>query len=80
MVEGDPGYELLQAAFLAGKHCFVFLDGAEVRSCVTADEEEGFVVADVLDEDGLPQISPVNPEEFWTERRDGSVKIEIRNA
>lgn len=41
--ENDPGYQAWSECF-AGHHINVFLDGAEVIDCATADDVEGFVV------------------------------------
>ena len=36
----------------------VWLDGEEVRECITADDELGMVVCHELDENGYPFIRP----------------------
>lgn len=48
----DPGY----VNFINFDKYHVFLDGAPVPYCITADEEEGFVLVYELDENGRPFI------------------------
>jgi hypothetical protein len=73
--ENDPGYANFAMATANGKKVSVFLDGEEIRSCVTADDELGFVVRMVLDDKGLCQIDPIETDQAWTERVTGVVEI-----
>lgn len=72
---GDAGYSQFCVAQAHGKKVFVFLDGKEVRDCVTADDERGFVVRCVLDDRGNVQADPVDPDTIWQERVMGNVEI-----
>jgi hypothetical protein len=49
VIEGDRGYDPTAAASWR-----VFLDGKQLRNCVTADEELGEVLCEVWDERGQP--------------------------
>lgn len=47
VLDDDPGIRIYP-----GQHYKVYLDGEEVKSCFTADDEKGEVIAAVLDEKG----------------------------
>jgi hypothetical protein len=77
--EDDPGYDAFSAAKRLRQIVRIYLDDEDVtRGCITADDEEGFVVAAVLDKRGCAQVDPNDPESIWTEHRDGRVRIVIR--
>lgn len=65
----DPGYSPDY------RHFKPMLDGVEVMNCITADEEDGMVLAYVLDARGKPQGDPGNPGRVMTEIRRGVVTI-----
>jgi hypothetical protein len=68
--ENDPGHG---AASLTAK---VFLDGAQIDYCVTADDATGECVVYVLGVDGAPKMSgPQCGAKPLTEVRRGEVKI-----
>lgn len=52
--------------------CVVLLDGAQVKNCTEADEEEGFVVRFKLDDKGKVIV---NGAEIETETLYGNVQI-----
>lgn len=56
-----------------------FLDGAAVDKVITVDDEEGFVLVHVMDENGKPKLNE-SRDEALTERRTGVVRIEIPAA
>ncbi len=56
----DPGYD--PRAFGAR----VYLDGKEITHCFTADEERGYALVYVLNENGQPFIDPGRREPRWT--------------
>jgi hypothetical protein len=76
--KNDPGYAQLCAAAANGKRTQVFLNGKEISYCITADEEQGFVVRCVLNRFGKIQLNPVDKSRVWTERVVG--KVEVRFA
>ncbi len=67
----DPGY----CPQMAGKSK-VFLDGKELKYCITADEEKGRAFVYKLNDDGKPYIEP-GTDEAATEWLTGNVRIEI---
>ena len=76
----DDGYRYFAMLKANGKDVFVFLDGVEVKNCVTADDERGFVIRYVPDEHGDVQIDPVDNNRIWEERLTGVVEIKIRES
>ncbi|MCW5695781.1 MAG: hypothetical protein KIS96_03490 [Bauldia sp.] len=68
--KNDPGYR----SYASAPGVTVFLDGAEVRGCITADEEVGEVVCFRFDSAGRPVL---RGEEIATEVRRGSVRIDL---
>jgi hypothetical protein len=73
----DEGYRQFVAAQANGKTIRVFLGGAEVLKCITADDELGFVVRNVVDASGNSQLDPIDPTHIWTERVLGNVEIKF---
>lgn len=71
----DAGYSQFNVAMEHGKPVRIFLDGVEVKKCVTADDEHGFVIRHVLDGDGNVQIDPIDKTKVWEERVTGKVEI-----
>jgi hypothetical protein len=70
--ENDPGYGALA---LRAK---VFLDGAQIDHCVTADDATGECVVYVLGDDGAPKMTgPQCGAKPLTEVRRGEVKIVV---
>lgn len=67
--EGDPGY----LANIAGMY-FATLDGVRVPRCITADEDEGFVVTHKVDAEGHYILNAAR-DDAETEIRHGVVKI-----
>ncbi len=53
----------------------VYLDGEEIQGVVTADEEKGYVVRYITDEEGNVQL---NGDEFDFETVFGEVRLEKR--
>ncbi len=68
----DPGYK----NFPTHRLCKVYLDGAELKNCITADEEEGEVLCYVEDENGELVLTD-DGEAVKTEIRHGAVTIGI---
>lgn len=60
-----------------GRRARIYLDGKLIEKVRTADEEQGFVVRCVLDENGRVQVNPNNRDEIWVERLDGRVQIRM---
>lgn len=76
----DPGYAEYHHALARGQRPVITLDGEEVRRCITADEEEGFVLACVLDLKGNLQVDPRVRDRVWMEERRGAVKITLETV
>jgi hypothetical protein len=75
----DPGYEAWQLGISMGGKCHVFLDGVDQGNRVrTADEEQGFVVRDVLSDPNDPTSYVMKGEEWVSERVEGKVLVEWR--
>jgi hypothetical protein len=74
--EDDPGYLPLLAK-IAGHRCVVTVDGVEQTHVQTADEEEGFVDRNVLENPDDPNSFKVDYDKhvFVLERVHGVVKI-----
>ena len=70
----DPGYENYWRHRVNGKTPKVFLDGKEVKQCVTADEEEGYVLRNLLNDDGEAYLVAHTKEVARAEER-GKVEI-----
>lgn len=75
----DPGYSQYTAAKSNNKNIIVLLDGAEVHYCSVADDELGFVVRCVLDENGRIQVDPNDSGRIWEERLTGEVEIKFED-
>lgn len=79
--KNDIGHDnfafLLSKARAEKKKIIVYLDGKEIKECVTADEELGFVIYNVLDEKGLPQVDPTDSNCVWQERAKGKVELRL---
>lgn len=52
----------------------VWLDGIEQKKCITADDDEGFIIRIATDEDGNTVLKG---DYVQYERVDGSVRIEL---
>jgi hypothetical protein len=72
----DRGYEAFQRG-LAPRRCVVWLDGVEQPLVQTADEEEGFVLRNVLTNPDDPLSYKIANDEYVLERVEGVVKIEF---
>lgn len=70
----DRGYPAWAKAYNAGKTILIKLDGVEQKHVHTADEEEGFVLKDRLDQVGTPQHDGAN---WMTDLCKGKVEITI---
>lgn len=75
--KGERGYGALQDILLERKSAHVMLDGVEVPKAVMADDEEGLIVACVLDVDG--HLTTNDEGEIATHELRGKVTIEIRD-
>jgi len=72
----DPGYRTYAELALQGRHRIeVFLDDVPQKCVVTADEAEGFVLREVLDEAGRAQLDPNDKSRVWTETVRGAVRV-----
>ena len=71
--KADPGYSW----FLRHLDSIIFLDGEKQRFCLTADDEQGFVVRHQLDAAGKLVVDRIK-EEFALEKVFGQVKIVLR--
>lgn len=67
--EDDPGYHPM--AFGAK----VFVDGARIDWCFTADEEQGVAYCFAVDDEGMHVLDPNDPDEALTTEIRGHVKI-----
>jgi hypothetical protein len=72
VLKDDPGYK----NFAFGKYN-IFLDGRPVRLCITADEEEGFVLVHAVGDDGKPYLNETRTETVKI-RFQGKVEIQQR--
>lgn len=70
----DPGYAQYRASLDSGKAVVIFLDGAQVKDCQTADDQLGVVSYFVRDENGYLQVSPLG-DSALIETRQGKVSI-----
>ncbi len=70
----DPGYLGGEVVCAAGVR--VLLDGVEVPRCVTADEELGLVVTQVVDERGRVKLNAAQSDVLLETRR-GVVRLVI---
>ena len=70
MDQADPGFDERR-----GRRARVTLNGAPVDWCITADEEEGFVIVSVRRPDGGPALDASRNR--ITQRLDGVVKITL---
>lgn len=77
--QDDSGYTSWRRLHDAGKIVRVFLDEVEVKNCSTADDEGGFVITAVLDDEGQLQLDPQDQCRVWEEIRRGKVRFEIRD-
>lgn len=75
--KGERGYGALQDIFRQGKVAHVILDGVEVKKAIAADDEEGIVIACVLDEEG--NLTTNDDGDIKTRELRGNVSIEIRD-
>jgi hypothetical protein len=66
----DPGYDPVNS-----RYAKVYLDGVEQKHCVTADEEEGYIIRYVTDDNGELTIEGDYIKE---EKVAGKVKIDIK--
>jgi hypothetical protein len=73
----DPGYPAYRALRESGLTVRVYLDGAEVREAVMADEEGGVVARPVTTVFGDLLADPDHPDKIWTETLVGEVEIDI---
>lgn len=76
-IEGDAGYLPWCHEHNMGCKHRIFLDEVEQFHVSMADEDEGFIVRCVLDDDGCIQADPSKPDEVWTERIEGEVRIDV---
>lgn len=72
VLKDDPGYKNF-----AFRKYDIFLDGRPVRLCITADEEEGFVLVHAAGDDGKPYPNETNTETVKI-RFQGKVEIRER--
>jgi hypothetical protein len=70
----DPGHQAWLAG-LAPRRCVVTLDGVEQPLVQTADEEEGFVLRNILTNPSDPLSFKIVNDEWALERVEGVVKI-----
>lgn len=75
--KGDRGYGALQDLLAEGKRAHAMLNGVEVRKAVMADEEEGIIIACLLDERGF--ITTDDDGNVATHELRGKVSIDIRD-
>jgi hypothetical protein len=81
VLKGHDGYELWEEQQLKfGKVFDVFLDGIEQKAVQEADEEAGYIIRAILDDDGEEQLNPDNPNELWVETVRGRVEVRIRDG
>lgn len=68
VLDDDPGIRINP-----GDHYKVYLDGVEVKSCFTADDEKGEVIKAVTDEQGrmIAQFGEIKRQTLY-----GTVRIE----
>lgn len=64
----DPGYRSNASRYR------VTVDGAEPQACITADDVEGMVICNVI-ENGVPITDPNNRHEFLTITIYGRIEI-----
>jgi hypothetical protein len=74
--KGEREYGALQDLLISGKTVHPMLDGVEVPKAVMVDDEEGIIVACVLDEHG--NITTDDEGSVATRTLRGDVSIEIR--
>lgn len=77
--DGESGYREFKMALANGKKIYVFVDDVEVRDCITADDDLGFVERYVRDAGGKLQIDPVRQDRILTEVVKGHVRIEFKD-
>ena len=75
--EDDPGF-IAWKKLVTDNDIDIFLDGVEIKSVETADEELGYVLHCVLDADGNVQLHPERENEVWTTESSGRVEIKLR--
>lgn len=75
--KGEHGYGALQDILAQKKSVHVMLNGVEVPKAVMADDDEGLIVACVLDEGGHLTINDNG--EIASHSLRGKVTIEIRD-
>ena len=73
----DRGYKNYFDAQKNGKKIVITLDGKVVKHCTVADEEMGFIVQLVMDENDNIQIDPIDQDKVWTERVYGDVEVKF---
>jgi hypothetical protein len=73
----DPGYRAFIEAGGHGGKVVVYLDDVEQTECITADEEEGFVLRHVTDAAGDIVLNEARTETL-KERATGKVRIEVQ--
>lgn len=74
-IESDEGY--VNWLNRGDKLFIVYLNGEELKSCQTVDEEKGYVLCAKLDEKGYAVIDRVKEEIVYVERF-GKVEIKIK--
>lgn len=72
-IETDPGY--LPSGDYRRANAKIYLDGVEQANVVTADEDEGLVVAPLLDDHG--HIIADQSGNYRMDERRGSVRIDV---
>lgn len=78
VLKADAGFQHYSRLTAEGKVVHVFLDDAEQRGCITADEEEGVIEREVQDTEGRPQVDPNDRSRIWTETVTGAVRVVAR--
>lgn len=72
MRKDDPGYVNWQKY----PRCQPYLDGVELKDCVTADEEKGEVIVFRRNKDGNLELTAAK-DEIITEKLYGDVRIDL---